>query len=435
MLRSAACGLALAGVALAAPSYYKDIEPILQNHCQGCHRPGEIAPMSFLTYEDVRPWAKAIKAAVLEKKMPPWQADPHYGKFRNDRALSPETLSTLTAWVDAGAPEGDPKDAPAPVSFMEGWNIGKPDLVFEMPHAFDVPAQGTIDYQYTVIPTNFKEDTWVQAAEVRPGSRTTVHHVIAFIRPKGSKWLADLKPGEIVAPPKPERSERRDGDRRTDDGSELFGVDLLAGYAPGLQEQVLLPGQAKLVPAGSDIVLQLHYTATGKAASDLSKVGIVLAKGPVTRRVLTLSATNAKFEIPPYDPNYEVNSEMTLWADSKLVWMMPHMHLRGKDFRYKAVYPTGESQILLNIPHYDFNWQIAYEPQEPITLPKGTRIECLAHFDNSPNNPANPDPKKEVRWGDQTWEEMMIGWFGVAIDPKMDLRELFTAPKPDHKTD
>jgi len=430
MIRFAVAGLALAGAAFATPTYHKDVEPVLQHNCQGCHRPGEIGPMSFLTYKDVRPWAKAIKAAVLQNKMPPWQADPHYGKFRNDRALSANTLSTIAEWVDAGAPEGDPKDAPAPVSWTEGWNIGKPDIVYEMSRAFDVPAQGTIEYQYTIIPTNFKQDTWVQAAEVRPGSRSAVHHVIAFIRPPGSRWLEALKPGEIAVPPKVERSGRRD-----EEGSELFGVDLLAGYAPGLQEQVLLPGNAKLVPAGSDIVLQLHYTATGKATTDLSRVGVVLAKGPVTQRVLTLSATNAKFAIPPYDPNYEVNSEMTLWADSKLVWMMPHMHLRGKDFRYKAVYPTGESQILLNIPHYDFNWQIAYEPETPVTLPKGTRIECLAHFDNSPNNAANPDPKQEVKWGDQTWEEMMIGWFGVAIDPKMDIRELFAAPKPDRKTD
>ena len=431
MLRFAVCSLALSAAALAAPTYHKDIEPILQNNCQGCHRPGEIGPMSFLTYKDVRPWAKAIKAAVIEKKMPPWQADPHFGKFRNDRTLTSDQQSALTAWVDSGAPEGDPKDAPKPVAWTEGWNIGKPDLVFEMPRSFTVPPEGTIDYQYVIIPTNFKQDTWVKAAEVRPGSRTAVHHVIAFIRPKGSRWLEGLKPGEISVPPPVERKARKN----EDDGSDLFGVDLLVGYAPGLQEQVLSPGHAKLVPAGSDIVLQLHYTATGKATSDLSRVGLVLAKEPVTKRVLTLQATNAKFAIPPFDPNYEVTSETTLWADSQLVWLMPHMHLRGKDFRYKAVYPTGESQILLNVPKYDFNWQIAYEPETPVTLPKGTRIECLAHFDNSPNNAANPDAKKEVRWGDQTWEEMMIGWFGVAIDPKMDIRELFMAPKPDRKTD
>ncbi len=430
MLRFAVCSLVVSAAALAATTYHKDIEPILQNNCQGCHRPGEIGPMSFLTYKDVRPWAKAIKAAVLEQKMPPWQADPHFGKFRNDRTLTADQKTLLTSWVDSGAPEGDPKDAPKPVAFTEGWNIGTPDLVFEMPRSFDVPPQGTIEYQYVIIPTNFTQDTWVKAAEVRPGSRTAVHHVIAFIRPKGSRWLAGLKPGEISVPPKVERKAKRE-----DEGSDLFGVDLLVGYAPGLQEQVLAPGSAKLVPAGADIVLQLHYTTTGKATSDLSKVGMLLAKEPVTKRVLTLSAANGKFAIPPFDPNYEVTSEMTLWADTQLVWLMPHMHLRGKDFRYKAVYPTGESQVLLNVPKYDFNWQIAYEPEPAITLPKGTRIECLAHFDNSPNNAANPDPKKEVRWGDQTWEEMMIGWFGVAIDPKMNIRDLFMAPKPDHKTD
>lgn len=358
-------------------------------------------------------------------------ADSHFGRFSNDRTLSEADMKTLVAWVDAGAPEGNPQGAPAPVHWVEGWNIGKPDVVFEMPRDFDVPASGTIDYNYVIIPTNFKEDTWIQAAEVRPGNRQVVHHVIAFIRPKGSQWLAGMKPGEIAVPPKPERAARRNP---REEGAELFGVDLLAGYAPGLQEQKFVPGQAKLVPAGSDLVLQLHYTANGKGTTDRTKVGITLAKGPVEKRVLTVNATNNKFAIPPGDPNYEVASQITLWADSQLVWLMPHMHLRGKDFGYKAVYPTGESQVLLRVPRYDFNWQLVYDTEKPLPLPKGTRIECVAHFDNSANNTANPDPKVEVHWGDQSWEEMMIGWFGIAIDPKLDLVDLFRAPKAE-KTD
>ena len=435
MLRSFAFVIATGVAASAAPSaptYYKDVLPVVQKNCQGCHRPGEVGPMAFMDYQQTRPWAKAIKAAVLQKKMPPWMADPHFGKFSNDRTLTDSEVKTLVAWADGGAPEGDPKEAPAPVAWVEGWNIGKPDVVFEMPRDFDVPASGTIDYNYVIIPTNFKEDTWIQGAEVRPGNRQVVHHVIAFIRPKGSPWLEGLKPGEIAVPPKPDPSARRKP--RGEEGADLFGVDLLAGYAPGLQEQKFVPGQAKLVPAGSDIVLQLHYTANGKAATDRTRVGVTLAKGPVQKRVLTVNATNNKFAIPPGDPSYEVQSQITLWADSQLVWLMPHMHLRGKDFEYKAVYPTGESQVLLRVPRYDFNWQLAYETEKPLPLPKGTRIECVAHFDNSANNPANPDPKIEVRWGDQSWEEMMIGWFGIAIDPKLDLMDLFRAPKGE-KTD
>ncbi len=402
-------------------TFHKDVQPILQNNCQGCHRPGETAPMSFMSYKEVRPWAKAIKAAVVTKKMPPWFADPHYGKFSNERYLPEQDLKTLVAWVDAGAPEGKPSDAPPPAHFVEGWNIPKPDQVFEMPTAFQVPPEGTIDYNYVVLPTGFTKDTWVQAAEVRPGNRQVVHHVIAFIRPPGSAWLKDAKPGVAFVP-------QKGGQGRGGDGG-MAGVELLVGYAPGLQEQKFSAGEGRLVPAGADIVFQLHYTANGKAATDQTRVGLVYCKTPPAKRVVTLTATNARFAIPPGDPSYEVKSEFTLQASSELVWLMPHMHLRGKDFEYRAVYPTGETEVLLKVPRYDFNWQLAYETAKPILLPKGTKIECTAHFDNSPNNAANPDATKEVRWGDQSWEEMMIGWFGVTIDAKSDPMKLFIGDK------
>jgi hypothetical protein len=420
-------------------TFYKDVLPVLQRHCQGCHRPGEVAPMSFLDYQSTRPWAKAMKAAVLERKMPPWLADPHYGKFANDRRLTDADVKALVKWSDAGAPQGDPKDAPPPVKWLDGWNIGKPDLEFEMPNAFDVQASGTIEYQYVVIPTGFAEDRWVQMAEVRPGNRAVVHHVIAFLRPPGSKWMADAKPGVPFVPARETRRRSNTGTNgnadpqanRQENQDNAASSELLVGYAPGLQPWICLPGAAKLVKAGSDIVLQLHYTANGTAATDKTKIGIIFAKGAPERRQLTMSAANAKFVIPPGDPAYEVHSQIEMRDDSELVGLMPHMHLRGKDFLYKVVYPTGESSTLLSVPQYDFNWQLFYFLDQPLVMPKGTRIECTAHFDNSPNNPANPDPSKEVRWGDQSWEEMMIGWFDVTIPAHADPANLYRSKRSD----
>ena len=420
-------------------TFYKDVLPVLQRHCQGCHRPGEVAPMSFLDYQSTRPWAKAMKAAVLERKMPPWLADPHYGKFANDRRLTDADIKALVKWSDAGAPQGDPKDAPPPVKWLDGWNIGKPDLEFEMPNAFDVQASGTIEYQYVVIPTGFAEDRWVQMAEVRPGNRAVEHHVIAFLRPPGSKWMADAKPGVPFVPARETRRRSNTGTNgnadpqanRQENQDNAASSELLVGYAPGLQLWICLPGAAKLVKAGADIVLQLHYTANGTAATDKTKIGIIFAKGAPERRQLTMSAANAKFVLPPGDPAYEVHSQIEMRDDSELVGLMPHMHLRGKDFLYKVVYPTGESSTLLSVPKYDFNWQLFYFLDQPLVMPKGTRIECTAHFDNSPNNPANPDPSKEVRWGDQSWEEMMIGWFDVTIPAHADPANLYRSKRSD----
>ena len=389
-------------------TFYKDVLPILQNNCQSCHRTGEVAPMALLTYEQTRPWAAAIKVSVLTKKMPPWFADPRYGHFSNERKLTPEQIKTLISWVDNGAPEGNAKDAPAPVEFIEGWNIGKPDKVFEMPNEFHVPAQGVIDYQYDVIPGNFKEDTWVTAAEIRPGNRAIVHHVIAYVRPPGSPWLKDAQPGVPFAPPK-----NGEGGR-----GSILGAEHLIGFAPGMQSMIL-DDSAKLVRAGSDIVLQLHYTTNGTPGTDKTRVGLVFAKTPPKYRNVTLLAPNRNFAIPPNDDNYEVTSQVELQDNVTLVDLVPHMHFRGKDFMYRVTYPTGETQTLLSVPKYDFNWQLGYLLAKPLVLPKGTRILCTAHFDNSVNNPFNPDPTKEVKWGDQTWEEMMIGWFQVTVDPKV----------------
>jgi hypothetical protein len=420
-LMSAASFAAVAGSVSATVTYYKDVAPVLQSRCQECHRAGEVAPMSFMSYNEVRPWAKAIKAAVLTKKMPPWFADPHVGTFSNNRSLSQIEIDTLVSWADGGAKEGNPKDAPKPREFFTGWEIGKPDHVLQMPVAVDIPATGVVDYTYVVIPTGFTEDKWIQAAEARPDARSAMHHIIAFVRPPGSSWLKDAEPGVPFIPGKTVSTKQtlaNPSQAKPNNIQDQVPGELLVGYAPGLPPTECKPGEAKLVKAGSDIVLQLHYTPNGKAVSDRSKIGLVFAKEPPQRRVMTMNALNVFLKIPPGDPNYEVHSQATIPQDAMLVSMMPHMHLRGKDFLYKAVYPIGETQTLLNVPHYDFNWQLGYVLDKELVLPKGTKIECTAHFDNSPNNAANPDPAKEVHWGDQTWEEMMIGWFDVSIDAR-----------------
>jgi hypothetical protein len=395
-------------------TFYKDVLPVLQNKCQECHRSGEVAPMSFTTYDEVRPWAKAIKTAVVTKKMPPWFADSHFGKFSNDRSLPQADIDTLVAWVDGGAKEGIAKDAPKPRQYTYGWQIGTPDQVLELPTAIQVPAAGVVDYIYIVMPTKFTEDKWVTMAEVRPDQRAVIHHVLAFVREPGSHWLQEAQPG-VPYVPKPEG--------QGGDGGGLPG-ELLVGYAPGLQPQISNPGEAKLIKAGSDIVLQLHYTPNGKAVEDHSKIGLIFAKEPPARRVMSMMAANFFLKIPAGNPNYEVHARLTLPLDVNLVNMLPHMHLRGKDFEFKAVYPTGESQVLLNVPRYDFGWQLVYVENQELPLPKNTQIECIAHYDNSANNPANPDPTKVVRWGDQTFEEMMVGFFDVSFPSNMDPTKL-----------
>jgi hypothetical protein len=353
--------------------------------------------------------------------MPPWFADPHYGKFKNDSSLNQEEIDTLAAWVDGGAPQGDPKDMPAPRQFADGWAIPKPDAVIELPAVYEIPASGTIEYQHILIPAPFKTDKWVQFAEARPGDRTHVHHIIAFIREPGSEWLKDAKPGIPFVPAKVKEDENADT-------SELPS-DFLVGYAPGQPPEMFEPGQAKLIKAGSDIILQVHYTTNGKPSTDRSRVGLVFAKEPPPRRVLTLSATNGKFKIPAGDPNHKVEAEFELGTTATLYGLHPHMHGRGKDFEYRIKYPTGETRILLKVPHYRWTWQLWYDLSEPIVLPKGTKIECTAHFDNSPNNPDNADPTKEVIWGDQSWDEMMVGFFNVVFDAKMPVKELMPPKK------
>ncbi len=398
--------------AAPAPTFYKNVLPVLQQNCQACHRPGEAAPMSFLSYESTRPWAKSIREAVLSKKMPPWFADPAHGKFSNDRTLTKADADVLAAWVEAGAPAGDPKDAPKPRVFTEGWNIGTPDLILEMPAEYKVAASGTIEYQHFVVPTGFTEDKWIQVVELRPGDRTVVHHAAVFTRPPESRWLRQAKLGEPVAGKQAE-------------AGQGIGDELLDFHVPGSVPHALPPGQAKLIKAGSDLIFQMHYTASGKPATDRTRLGIVFAKTPPKERVLTMVIANRGIVIPPGAADYAADAKMTLQDDARIVALNPHMHVRGKSFEFRVTPAGGETKTLLNVPRYDFNWQLQYYLTEPIALTRGSRIECYARYDNSANNPANPDPSKEVRWGDQSWEEMLAGTVEVAIDAKTNPMDLY----------
>ena len=398
----------------AAVTFTKDVAPVLQKNCQGCHRPGEVAPMSFLTYQDTRPWAKAIRESVLLKRMPPWFADPKHGKFLNDRSLSKSEIDTLVAWADAGAPEGRTKDLPPPVSFTEGWVLGKPDVEVALPNAFTVPASGTVDYQFIRVPTGFTEDKWIQSIEFRPGDPKVVHHVVLFLREPGSSFMSKAEAG-VPTPARNSRPLKQVPDDGTGRLESIGGQEILGTYTPGGSTQVWKPGQAKLIKAGSDVVFQMHYTANGKETADQSRVGLFFAKEPPKERVRTVFVSNRKLVIPPGAPNHRVDAKITLPMDVTVTGLFPHMHVRGKAFEYKVTYPSGESEILLSVPNYDFNWQLYYYPVNPIVLPKGTVVECTAWYDNSPNKKGNPDPTIEVRWGDQSWEEMLAGFMDIAL--------------------
>ena len=395
----------------AAPTFHADVEPILQRRCQTCHRPGDIAPMSLMTYEEVRPWAKAIRSAVVQKKMPPWFADPAHGAYRNDPSLSEPELETLIAWIDAGAPEGHPKDAPTPREFVDGWRIGKPDLVIEVPIPFNVPPSGDVPYQYISVPTGFEEDRWVEAIEVRPSNPKVVHHINASASPGGpTAPVAEFRTSDL------EQQLLKSG-REIPEFAER---ELLQTFVPGGAPPMLQNGQAKLIKAGSNISFQIHYTTTGKPEQDRSRIGFIFAKDPPAERIRSILVFNRTFTIPAGAPNHPVVARAVVERDVRLVSMLPHMHLRGRDFEVQITYPGGETETVLRVPKYDFNWQINYYLASPKLLPKGTILEVSGHFDNSLNNPHNPDASAEVSYGEQTWEEMLNGFMEVAMEPVAD---------------
>jgi len=393
-----AVGLMLAATPALAnpPTFSKDVAPILYKSCVECHRPDAMAPMALISYEDARPWARAIKQKVTRREMPPWGADPAIGQFSNDVSLKQSEIDTIAAWVDGGAPQGNPAELPSVPKFAAGWSIGKPDLIFKMQQPFNVPADGTVPYSYVTIPTNLKEDIWIRGVELKPTDRRVVHHIISTLVEGNGK------------PPDPEPKLTRDPSRK-----ELGGG--LGGLVPGRLYSLYEDGVARKIPAGADIVLQMHYTTIGQPITDQTEIGIVLAKEPPAKLRAEGGGAipNMGFAIPPGDPNYEVVGKQTFDRDTFLSSLYPHMHVRGKDAQYSIIYPDGREEVVLRVPKYDFNWQLSYKLAEPKFMPKGSTLKVTMHYDNSTGNRFNPDPTATVRWGEQTWEEMMLGYYGT----------------------
>jgi hypothetical protein len=413
------------GMALHAEvAFSTDVWPILERRCVSCHQPGEIAPMPLTSYAQVRPWANAIREAVLTRKMPPWDASGETAHdFRNDRSLTETEIRTITTWVKEGAQEGKPlKMAFQPTSVENHWKLGKPDIVIRVP-GFHVPASGLLTYRYLITPDLFPKDVWVRAAEFRIDRRTVVHHINAYARGPESSYLAGYPTGEIVTATVADRGRRREGERIFDRRLQLIG------WEPGYRPMPWLPNGAKQIRAGSDIVFEMHYSPNGKEMTDYSELGIYLADTAPSERVLAIDTLrDLDLAIPAGAPDYVSRASMTLAQPVRLVSVQPHMHRRGKAMEVRAVYPNGQTRLLVSVPRYDFNWQTTYVLREPLLLPAGTRLESVAHFDNSVNNPSNPDPSVPVSWGDMTTDEMHIAFLELAMPVEGDPEKLFAAP-------
>ena len=374
--------------------------------------------MPFVTYLQTRPWASAIRQAVSEKKMPPWFADPRYGRFSNDLSLTPAQIQRIASWAGANAPAGNPKDAPSSPRWAKGWNISQPDRVMRMLKPVGIPAKGDVEYTYEIVPTGFTLDHWVQMCEIRPSSREHVHHAVVYIRPPRSNWLRHAP----VGVPFTESSLHDPKDRRD---AKWTDSDILLVYAPGSSPDHWDSGMAKFVPAGSDLVFQMHYITNGHRASDQTSVGLVFAKKTPVQRVLTLQLTNDRFVIPPGVDNFRVEVHGTLPNDALLLSFFPHMHLRGKRFEYNIINPDGRIKETLLRVNYNFYWQLSYRLAKPRFLKAGTELQAVAWYDNSRDNPHNPDADAAVSWGDQTYDEMMVGFFDVAVPAKVDKFQFF----------
>jgi hypothetical protein len=419
-------------------TFNKDVLPILQNNCQTCHRPGGIGPMSFLTYESTRPWAKAIKSAVLSRQMPPWFADPHYGEFRNAPKLNEADIRTLAAWADNGAREGNAADKPADRDWADGWRI-QPDVVVSMAQPYHVSAKGAGEIREFFVPSPFKEDTWVKSIEIRPGDPSVVHHVIVqvpeqpFTMKKGA--CLDCVQGVVAQNAFFIAEGRRVDDLPQGGGGGGYNGPLAklkerqtglgafttmeAVYAPGAPPlDFRFTGSAKLIPGGKPIRIEVHYTPNGKDTMDRTRVGFTLAKAPADRRFVIMAPehlVDSRKPIPAGATDYETRGELTFNKSVELVWFMPHMHLRGKDMTFRLVYPNGREETVLSTK-FNFHWQLGYEVEEPIKVPAGTKMIVTAHHDNSANNRLNPEPDKDVAWGEMTGQEMMLPWFGVVVE-------------------
>jgi hypothetical protein len=408
----------------ANPTFYRDIQPILEQHCQSCHRAGEIGPMPLVTYGQVGPLARAIADSVGSRRMPPWFADPSLGHFQNDPSLSPAQINAIASWAAAGAPAGNRHDAPAPRKWVSGWNIPAPDAVVEMPKPVPIPAEGDVDYTYEIVPTGFTDGKWVRMSEIRPSSRENVHHAVVYVRPPDSDWLRHAPLGiPFTAADMTDEQDRHD--------THTTKADILLVYAPGSSPDKWPAGMAKFIPAGSDLVFQMHYTTRGRTTTDHTKIGLVFAKQPPAQRVLTLQLTNSDFVIPPGVDDYRVEVHGTIPNDAVLLSFFPHMHLRGKRFEYNILHPDGRTEPLLRV-NYNFYWQLSYRLADLLPIAAGTTLQAVAWFDNSKNNPHNPDPTSAVYWGDQTYDEMMVGFFDVAVPANIDKNQFFIRQTPMH---
>lgn len=428
----------------AAATFNKDIAPIFFKSCAECHRPGEAAPFSVLSYKETRPWAKSIREKVANRTMPPWHADSHFGEWANDRRLTQKEIDTITAWVDGGAKEGEPKDLPAAPKFVEGWGIGAPDVVVSMPEPYTVEATGPDEYQYFEVPTGFTEDKYVRAIEARPGNRKVVHHIVVFVVPPAPKTDAPKLSKEELAKLREQREKEsityKDGFLQRvkadapvhNDGCALPNggggslrdaskrepvATLLTVWAPGRDINVWEPEMVKKIPAGSKLIFQMHYNkAAGSVQIDRSSIGLIFSKAPIAKLHTTELIFNAYMQIPAGAERHQATACWTAQSDIKLTAIMPHMHVRGSAMQVEAVYPNGRKEMLLNVPGYDFAWQTNYTLKQPLTVPKGTTFFVTAWFDNSAKNKFNPDPTKAVRWGDPTYDEMLACFVDYTVD-------------------
>jgi hypothetical protein len=375
-------------------TYSEHVAPILQRRCVSCHRPGQAAPFSLMTYEDTLGWGAMMKEVIGQRRMPPWGADPEHGPFANDPSLTPAEKQTIFNWIDAGAVEGDPGDLPPPPTFVDDqWQIGRPDLVLSMPTEFQVPAEGVLDYQHFVLDPGLSKDTWVHAVQIKPGNRAVVHHATIYFAPPDS--TAAHTPGVI---------------------KNFY----LAMYVPGQEAYQLPAGFAKRVPAGWRLILEVHYTPVGWQQTDRTRVGLVFCDAAdVRKEVSTRIAFNLDFEIQPHLAQQTFTASQRIERDMQLLALFPHMHLRGRSMRFEALYPDGGRETLLNVPRYDFAWQQRYVLAHPTRLPAGTELLCTATFDNSSGNPNNPDPAATVRYGNQTTDEMLQGHFELCLADDM----------------
>jgi hypothetical protein len=434
-----ACLAAGALACAAEPTFTRDVAPILYKHCVGCHHSNDIAPMPLVTYKEARPWAASIKEAVLSRKMPPWKADPHYGKWLNDPSLTPAELRTIEAWASGAKLEGDPASLPPAPVFTEGWRNGKPDLVVSIPE-HKLEGKGSDEHVSIVVPTGFTEDRWIVAAELRAGNRKIVHHAHVFVvdpeqKPAAkqakspvddyARWLHVREGTESWM--RPDAPVINDG-CAVDDNGVLPGSapsdigSLMASYLPGRAPDVYPEGTARRIPAGASLRFQIHYSrATGKTETDITSVGLIFAKEPPKQVARRIDLSNHMFRIAPGATNQEVSECHTFQKDMYITSLTPHMHLRGKSMRFEVTYPDGRKETLLNVPQYSFNWQITYRAATPIFIPKGTRLAFIAHFDNSVNNPANPNPNVAVRWGSASENEMMDGWVEYVDSPAAEI--------------